>query len=191
AENGFVTVGGHFSDPGVLDQHTVRVDWGDGSAPAIVPLGANMLTFSGVSHQYLNNPAAPATSYTISVGVTDDDEPLRPVTATTPVVVQDVAATLVSLNTTPTGFSTTEGANIGLAGSISDPGTLDRHQVSVDWGDGSTPSSLLMAAGASAFSGLNHVYVSNPTGQPAGAYTVTVPITDPAQAGATPLVLTR
>src|SRR6267378_1638910 len=31
-ENGFLTVTGAFTDPGTLDAHTVRINWGDGSA---------------------------------------------------------------------------------------------------------------------------------------------------------------
>src|SRR5262249_33385965 len=73
-EGSSVILGGSFTDPGTLDTHTVVISWGDGSANTTVNLAAGVLTFSRVSHPYLDNPAGqPNGSFPISVTVTDKD----------------------------------------------------------------------------------------------------------------------
>ncbi|HEV3443853.1 MAG TPA: SdrD B-like domain-containing protein, partial [Gemmataceae bacterium] len=55
-ENDSTTLSGSFSDPGVYDAHTVTIDWGDGRSTTLqLPAGAQQ--FSGVSHQYFDDPA--------------------------------------------------------------------------------------------------------------------------------------
>src|SRR5207244_9124845 len=71
-ENDATTPTDSFSDPGTLDTHTVVINWGDGSSNTTLSLAADALTFSGVSHQYLDNPAGGST-YTISVTVANKD----------------------------------------------------------------------------------------------------------------------
>jgi hypothetical protein len=69
-----VTLGGSFTDPGTLDTHSVAINWGDGSTGTMVNLAAGVLTFTGVTHQYLDNPVGlPNGSFPISVTVTDKD----------------------------------------------------------------------------------------------------------------------
>jgi hypothetical protein len=63
---GSVQLTGMFSDPGVLDMHTVTVDWGDGSS-STYSAEVGVTEISG-SHSY-----ADAGEFTISVTVTDDD----------------------------------------------------------------------------------------------------------------------
>src|SRR5207253_1472227 len=71
-ENGSTALGGSFTDPGTLDTHAVVINWGDGSSNTTLSLGADVLAFSGASHQYLDNPASGST-YAISVTITDKD----------------------------------------------------------------------------------------------------------------------
>src|SRR5262249_56780354 len=73
-ENGTTTVTGAFTDPGVLDTHTVVIRWGDGSPDTTLNLAAGVLTFS-TGHRYLDdNPSgSPVDVNTVTVTVTDKD----------------------------------------------------------------------------------------------------------------------
>src|SRR5262249_10829727 len=73
-ENGSVTLGGSFSDPGTLDTHAVVVNWGDGSATTTINLAASVVSFTNVGHQYRDNLAGlPNGSFPITVTVTEKD----------------------------------------------------------------------------------------------------------------------
>ncbi|MDP3062880.1 MAG: PKD domain-containing protein, partial [Chloroflexota bacterium] len=113
-EGGFSTVSGSFTDVGLLDTHTVTVDWGDGTVgPATVTESGGSGTFTA-SHQYLDdNPTGtPSDSYTITVTVTDDDTGAA--TQSTVVTVGNVAPVVTALAATPPvvegGFSTVSGS---------------------------------------------------------------------------------
>src|SRR5262249_51641197 len=56
-EGDSLSLAGSFTDPDSGDAHTVLIKWGDGSANTTVNLAAGVLSFSGVSHPYLDNPA--------------------------------------------------------------------------------------------------------------------------------------
>jgi Bacterial Ig-like domain (group 3)/PKD domain/Bacterial pre-peptidase C-terminal domain/RTX calcium-binding nonapeptide repeat (4 copies) len=185
SENGSVVLSGTFFDPGSLDRHKVTVDWGDGSKTTLL-LGPNDLSFPGVAHTYLNNPATPASSDTITVSVADDDEPLSPITAATSVAVSDVPASALVLS--PSTTLLTEGSSFTLGGTFFDPGALDRHNVAIDWGDGSSPTHVALGAGVMTFSGVQHLYRDNPTGHP--DFVVTVSVTDPAEPAGPPATST-
>jgi hypothetical protein len=121
---------GTFSDPGVLDTHTVTVDWGDGTAPDTQPVAGPefMLT-----HVYVDdNPTGtPEDDYAIGVTLTDDA--LGSTAASTSVTVKNAAPTLENLAiTTPIG----EGEVATLNGDIVDQGVPDTFTLTVDWGDG-------------------------------------------------------
>jgi Concanavalin A-like lectin/glucanases superfamily/Bacterial Ig domain/RTX calcium-binding nonapeptide repeat (4 copies)/Bacterial cadherin-like domain len=75
-ENESVTLTGNFTDPDVGDEHTVTIDWGDGTVQ-VETLTIGDLSFS-FPHQYLDDGTSPGNGtpqddYTISVTVTDDD----------------------------------------------------------------------------------------------------------------------
>jgi len=68
-----ITLNGTFTDPGVLDTHTVDINWGDGSADTTLQLAADVLNFSAL-HRYIDDPAGqPFGSFPITVTVTDND----------------------------------------------------------------------------------------------------------------------
>src|SRR5207302_29826 len=71
-ENDSTTLSGSFADPGTLDTHTLVINWCDGSSTPTLNLGAGVLTFGGVSHQYLDIPAV-GNSFAITATVTDSD----------------------------------------------------------------------------------------------------------------------
>lgn len=78
--DGHVSVSGSFADPGVLDTHTVLVNWGDGSPLEAVNVDQATNTFSG-SHFYADGGI-----YRVSVIVTDDDGDSSSAVATTSVI---------------------------------------------------------------------------------------------------------
>ena len=67
---GVALITASFSDPGALDTHVGRVDWGDGSPAADVPVSAQGTGWGSyvASHVY-----ATAGHYTVTARVTDDD----------------------------------------------------------------------------------------------------------------------
>jgi hypothetical protein len=170
-ENGTTILSGSFVDPGVQDAHTVNIDWGDGSPVLHVVLPAGTLEFDNLAHQYLNNPLG-ATQYTIGVSVTDDDG--GSASASVPVTVSNVAPGNVSLELSASLVN--ENGTTVLSGTFGDPGTLDAHTVSIDWGDGSPIQQIDLPVGTLAFGNLAHRYLNNlPLND---AYTVTVTVAD-------------
>src|SRR5207245_546466 len=124
SEGSAITLGGSFADPGTLDTHQVVVNWGDGSANTTVNLAAGVLSFSGISHTYLDNPTGqPTGSYTIGMTVTDKDG--GSASGSTSVQVKNVAPTNLALTRSATSIN--EGGSVSLGGSFTDPGTLDTH----------------------------------------------------------------
>ena len=82
-ENDAVTLSGTFYDAYdyLIGNHTVTINWGDGSLNTVVSVPGGNGTFNiptGVTHQYLDdNPTGTSSdNYTISVTLSDDDRPL-------------------------------------------------------------------------------------------------------------------
>ncbi len=183
-EGGVVNLSGSFVAPGPLDTHEVTIDWGDGTPKKTLGLAGGVLSFAGISHQYLDYaPGAAGSPFTIQVSVNDLYQPLAPVTATTDVVVNAAPATQIILHTLPNSLN--EGGSVTLSGSFVAPGPLDHHNVSIDWGDGTNPTLVVLGAGVSTFSGITHPYSSNSLLQPGGAFTITATVADPGQPAAT------
>ncbi len=126
-EHGVVTLRGEFGDPGTADRHTVTVDWGDGSLPEVVPLGAGERSFA-VPHRYDDDGA-----YRVTATVADDARASG--TRRTSVQVLNQAPSSIRLKPLG-GGEVTEGAIVRYGISFADPGIRDRHTVTVDWGDG-------------------------------------------------------
>src|SRR5262249_19841173 len=78
-----------------------------------------------------------------------------------------------------------EGGSITLNGSFTDPGTLDPQTVTINWGDGSGPTTLLGLLGQVVQTSpgdytytASHQYLNNPPGEPAGTYSISVSVSD-------------
>ena len=178
-ENGSFTLNGSFIDPGVLDVHTVDVDWnGDGSFEQSVTLAVGARTFSIASPVYADdNPSGtPFDTNNVNVRVRDDDTGVS-TTVTTSVTVNNVAPSAVTLDGP---YSINENGSFTLNGSFIDPGTLDVHTVEVDWnGDGSFDQSMTLATGARTFALTSPVYVDdNPSGTPFDTNAINVRVSD-------------
>lgn len=161
-EGGTASVSATFTDPGILDTHTATIDWADGSSVEVVAVNQGAGSGSlGSTHVYLDNGI-----YSVTVTVTDDDggSDSENVNVTVNNVPPSVAAT---------GDSIDEGGTASVSALFTDPGILDTHTASIDWGDGTTAQPVSVNQGAG-FGNLaaTHDYGDN------GIYLVTVTVTD-------------
>ncbi|MEQ8211058.1 MAG: PKD domain-containing protein [Lacipirellulaceae bacterium] len=171
-ENGVATLDVSFDDPGVLDAHEVVVDWGDGNTDTVNLTVGDRTT--QLTHQYLDDaPTGTASdSFTINVTVTDDD--LASGSGTANVTVNNVAPTNLVLTATPT---IDENGVATLDVSFDDVGTLDTHDVTIDWGDGTVESVALTLGDRSG--SFTHQYLDDdPTGTASDAFTINVTVAD-------------
>ncbi|MFM7924954.1 MAG: hypothetical protein ACKPJJ_32410, partial [Planctomycetaceae bacterium] len=124
-----LSLAGVFTDAGVTDRHTVRLDWGDGTKSDVI-LAVGDRTFGSQSqftHVYTNDSAEGPRVLTLEFW--DDDQPAEPTKVTWNIAVADVAASAVVVNAVPT--SPNEMQVVQISGSFVDPGTADAHQVRV------------------------------------------------------------
>ncbi len=178
-EGSTATLTGTLIDPGIIDTHTVDVDWGDGTPleSLVVTQGAGSASFVG-SHIYADNG-----DYTVRVFAADDDGGTSE--ATRMISVGNVDPTL----TVAPNQTVNEGATLSITniGSITDPGfnndvlmTVESFTYTINWGDGTAEdagSATIDTVGdrgiltAASFDGA-HIYADN------GTYTVTVTVMD-------------
>ncbi|MBI4297409.1 MAG: hypothetical protein HY676_02625, partial [Chloroflexi bacterium] len=176
-ENDMSTLNGSFSDVGVLDTHTVRVNWGDGSPAelATITQGAGSGTFTA-SHRYLDdNPSGtPQDNYTVTVFVTDDDTRIG--TASFAVTVKNVPPSNIVVSVSPSTID--ENGSTTLSGTFSDPGTKDTHTVDIGWGDGSPNTTISLGSNVLTFSASHQYLDDNPTATASDVYNISVTVTD-------------
>jgi hypothetical protein len=87
------------------------------------------------------------------------------------------APLLGAITATPTEIN--EGSSTSLSGSFSDVDAADTHTVTINWGDGSTPTILNLAAGVENFSNISHTYDDdNLSGTSSDVYPVSITVTD-------------
>ncbi len=155
---------GGFADPGSDAPWTVTVDWGDGTGattfitPAVGDLGDLTHTFARYG--------------TYPITITVDDGQTRG-SASFRADVRDVLPTAVA----PSDESATEGTSASFdLGGFSDPGSDAPWRVTVDWGDGTAPTSFTTPT-AGDLGSLPHTYARY------GTYPVTVVVDDGQSAG--------
>ena len=172
----FVRTGLTYTDAGVLDTHVGTVDYGDGSGPqplTLTPTGPGAGTFD-LEHRYLDDDptATPQDDYTVTVTITDDDGGVGQDTLT--VTVRNLDPT------TEAGGDAIidEGDTFVRDLTFADIGTLDTHEVLVDFGEGDGFESVPFDPGTNTFR-LEHLYADDdPTATPQDDYTVTVRVED-------------
>ncbi|TPW18259.1 MAG: PDK repeat-containing protein, partial [bacterium] len=143
-----------FSDPGFFDSHTATVNWGDGTLEAAIISSRTLLA----QHSYGDNGA-----YTVTVTVTDNDGGAS--SQSFMATIANVAPALAAL----TDQSASEGALVRLEGAaFTDPGLLDTHTATVDWGDGTSAAASISSKVLQA----QHNYGDD------GQFTVIVTVTD-------------
>jgi hypothetical protein len=135
-----------------------------------------VLSIPATDHQYLDDNAA--NSYTIKVTVADDDGDSD--VESTLVTVANVAPEIAGLSLSAPSIS--ENGNTSLSGTFIDPGTLDPHTVTINWGDGSPNTVLNLAAGVLSIPATSHTYrddgASPGNGTSVDSYTISVTVTD-------------
>jgi large repetitive protein len=170
AEGSLVTETASFTDAGTADTHECSIDWGDDSlatAGAVVETNGSG-TCEG-SHTYADDEA-----YTITVTVTDDDGDTGSDTDTA--TITNVAPANINLTAAPATIN--ENASITLSGSFTDPGVLDTHTVVINWGDGSSNTTLNLPAGVLEFETTHQYLDDNPTNTASDDHTIQVTVTD-------------
>jgi Ca2+-binding RTX toxin-like protein/6-phosphogluconolactonase (cycloisomerase 2 family) len=145
-ENDSVTLTGEFEQLGLAVEHTVVVDWGDGSTSTLEldpPAQPGTESFV-VSHQYLDDDptGTPSDDYTIHVAVEDNDGDTDSGMLTLSVL--NVAPEITSLvSSAPEVGDARPGDAVTVCGLFSDVGTLDTHTADIDWGDGTVTSAVV------------------------------------------------
>jgi PKD repeat protein len=142
-EGDTVSLIGTFFDPGVLDSHTIEWDFGDGATTS------DILT---TMHTYEDNGY-----YTATLTITDNDGGVG--SNTLAVTVNNVAPSVV----VGSDLAVDEGQMVAFSGSFTDPGILDTHSATWDFGDGSIITGTLNPT---------HIYGDN------GKYPVTLTVAD-------------
>jgi PKD repeat protein len=178
-EHGIVTMRGAFADPGTQDRHDVRIDWGDGSEPTLHTVATGARSFA-LEHRYLDDPPE-GDAYTVTAVLADDDGGSG--TRTAAVAVANVAPSGIRVTPlevvaaegeppAPDGpVDVTEGAIVTYGIDFDDPGTLDTHSLTVDWGDGDAAQTLEVGAGTRHLE-LPHRFLDD------GTFDVRVTVTD-------------
>jgi hypothetical protein len=170
-----VTLNATFTDPGLLDNHSVTIDWGDGSEPISFGLDTGVRVIGPISHTYLDDAPSPDDRYTVTLTVADDDGGQG--IATTTVAVPNVAPALTAADLSLSADLLTEGDTVRLTGTFTDPEVLDEHIVVINWGDGSSDT-LTLEVGARSFEA-THLYVDvNPLLTPSDDFTIAVMVID-------------
>ena len=149
------------------------VDYGDNAGPQ--PGTVSDSTCTGPAHTYFDDN--PSDDYTVTIQVTDDYSGVGSgnVVHTVNNVAPTVHAPVVDFEPSD------EGQSVIASASFTDPGTLDTHTCTVDYGDGTDPvaGTITQGAGSGTCTGPGHTYVDdNPTGTSSDDYTVTIEVTD-------------
>ncbi|MEM9597651.1 MAG: PKD domain-containing protein [Acidobacteriota bacterium] len=157
------TVVPFFGDPGLLDTHTATFLWGDGTSSPGVPTSGGEINLISGEYVYAEDGA-----YTADVCVTDDAGDIG--CGRLPVSIANLPPA-VTASTAPTQAPGVASA-FELA-TYADPGVLDTHTATVDWGDGAVESVAVEVTGGGAGRIVaGHAYAS------LGTYAARVCVTD-------------
>jgi streptogramin lyase len=152
-EGSSVSLSGSFTNPSAVDVNTLVINWGDASANTTVNLAAGVTTFSGISHQYLEESAGqPGGGFPISVTVSDGEGGQS--NAQTSVQVTDAP---LSDQTNATAVSAAEGASTGdqVVGTFADAdpnATPGDYTATISWGDNTSSAASAVALSGGLFS---------------------------------------
>jgi len=162
--DGIIDEGSMFISAGFLADdtgtYTAQIDYGDETGAQELQL--NLGNTFDLQHLYCDNGV-----YTVLVTVFNEGEEWGSDSAI--VTVNNVAPTIESMSG-PSADPMQLGLPTQLNGEFSDPGCLDTHVATIDWGDGDT-TTINVPFGTYTVTG-NHIYAS------AGVYLITLTVTD-------------
>jgi hypothetical protein len=172
SENDSVTLYGSFTDPGLLDSHTVKINWGDGLPDTLIELGAGALSFTFTAeHQYLDdNPTITAWDLNvISVTVIDKDLD-RDDDNASGIVVNNVAPASPSVAGPSSPLAL--GSSASVTANFTDVGSQDTHTCTFSWDDLTSDTAVSAPGMGNGSCTASHTYTA------AGVYAVGVTVTD-------------
>ncbi|OGM10613.1 hypothetical protein A2Z67_05310 [Candidatus Woesebacteria bacterium RBG_13_36_22] len=158
-EGEMYSANGLFTDPTSISWLAI-VDYGDGSGEQLLILSG--MNFS-LSHVYHDNGI-----YTVTIKITDNQGAIGTETAVVTVYNINPSIGIISVASNPLAVNT---ATLASA-SFSDPGVLDTHTASWDWGDGNIVTGTITELNGSGSVSDSHQYTVS------GVYTVTLTVTD-------------
>ncbi len=180
------------TDPGSGDSHMGTIDWGDGSPTQPVAIRRNLTDWAvSANHRYLEDGI-----YVAKLSIQDDEGAIAfdsftvSVLNEVPIVdagpdrsvdlgkwIELPVVEFINLSENEFGLSRT----LRQAGSFVDPGPLDTHSASIDWGDGTTESvpvsSRIISTSGNPSSLSGFVQAKHRYSRP-GDYLVTLRLTD-------------
>jgi len=161
------TITAEFADPGTADTHIGRFDFGDLTPEEAAAIEAT----DGAGTATTTHTYAQDGDYNAQLCLTDDDDGFG---------CQPIVGRVANLPpTVDAGPDQTGGPEVSLPeATFSDPGVLDTHTATIDWGDGDGPQPVDPADVDSAL-GRGQVYGTHTYTSP-GEYTVAVCVTDDA-----------
>src|SRR5262249_6750048 len=158
-------VSGTFVARGVFDTLTGSIDWGDGSPPTLVTLPPGSYAFSA-PHDYTSTAAS-----RYAIGVTLSDSLGETAFAQAIVAISDPAPTFAPPGLVLSSPGINENGAVTVSGTIVSPGGIHTNTVTIDWGDGSSQTTIVRPPGVDTFS-TAHTYLNNPAGLASGSYTI-------------------
>jgi len=153
---------GTFAADGPARPFTATVDWGDGSAPTVLILPVGTFAFNAGTHRFAA-PGLLAVTVTVADGIAPARRTQVPVAVYGPLAAPALTLSAAAL---------VAGGQVGLRASLPAAAPARPLTVTIDWGDGTLPTTQSLPAGATGFDPGAHTYAA------AGNPTVTVTVAD-------------
>jgi Ca2+-binding RTX toxin-like protein/6-phosphogluconolactonase (cycloisomerase 2 family) len=153
-------------DPGEDTVTQYSVNWGDGDVEGFMSAGVVAHTY----HTYTDD----CDNLTIEVDLEDEDGFYENADSLE-LQVTNVAPLITEFSLDQAEID--ENGKVTLTGAFADPGTLDTHRLTIDWGDGNSES-LTLDGGTREFSTTHQYLDDNPTGTSSDNYSVNLTLTD-------------